>query len=296
MQGEFYKYHPLTNFIFFIVTIAFSMFILHPVFLGISLISSITYSILLNGKKAIKFNLIYMLPTMIIAVLLNALTNRRGTTVLLVITDNITITYEALIFGIAAAIMIVCVICWFSCYNKIMTTDKFVYLFGKAIPSLSLVISMIFRFVPRFKDQFKKTAMAQKCLGNDISQGNIVNRVKSFIKIVSIMMSWALENSVETADSMKSRGYGLRGRSSFSIYKFSNGDFAIISYIILLATYIVIGIIQGKIDYTYYPMVTAQLHSLYTIIIFFAYALLCFLPIIIDIKEDIKWKYLRSKI
>ena len=296
MRGKFYDYHPLVNFIYFIVTIAFSMFILHPVFLAISLISSITYSIMLNGRKAVKFNIIYMLPTMIIAVLINALTNRRGTTVLMRIGDNITISYEALIFGIASSVMIVCVICWFSCYNKIMTTDKFIYLFGKSIPSLSLVLSMIFRFVPRFKSQFKKTANSQRCLGYDIFNGSITNRLRSLIKIVSIMMSWALENSIETANSMKSRGYGLRGRSTFSIYKFHTKDSIALIYIISLTTYILAGILKGGINYTYYPEASMLLNTPYAISIFIVYGLLSTIPIIIEIQEDIKWKYLKLTI
>lgn len=296
MQSKFYEYHPIINFLFFTITIAFSMFVLHPVFLGISLINSITYSIILNGRKAIKFNILYILPTMVIAILINALTNRRGTTVIMNITNNITITYEALLFGIAAAVMIVCVICWFSCYNKIMTTDKFIYIFGKSIPSLSLVFSMIFRFVPRFKAQFKKTVNAQKCIGNDAFSGNIANRLKSLLKIVSIMMSWALENSIETADSMKGRGYGLKGRTAFSIYKFGTKDWVALIYIILSAIYIFTGIIRGGIEYTYYPKVTMQLTTPYAASIFFAYGLLCIMPIIIELLEDIKWKYLKSTI
>lgn len=296
MQGKFYEYHPIISFLFFVIIIAFSMFVLHPVFLGISLVSSVTYSTMLNGRKAIKFNILYMLPTMIIAVLINALTNRKGTTSIIQITDNITITYEALMFGIAAAVMILCVICWFSCYNKIITTDKFIYLFGKSIPSVSLVLSMIFRLVPRIKYQFKKTSSAQKYLGYDISNGNIVKRLKSLVKIVSIVMSWALENSIETADSMKSRGYGLKGRSTFSIYKFCPRDLVALMYIIISAIYIFYGILNNGIEYTYYPTVTMQFKNLYTASILFTYGLLCIMPIIIEIWEDIKWKYLKSTI
>ncbi len=296
MQGRFYEYHPVICFLFFIITIAFSMFVLHPVFLIISLACSVTYSTILNGKRAIKFNILYMLPTMIVAVIINALTNRRGTTVIMQITDNITITYEALMFGIAAAVMIACVICWFSCYNKIMTTDKFIYLFGKWIPSVSLVFSMIFRLVPRFKSQFKKTADAHKYLGYDIYSGNMVKRLKSLIKIVSVVMTWALENSIETADSMKSRGYGLKGRSTFSIYKFSTKDLFALIYIIISALYIFGGILNNGIEYTYYPKITMQFKNPYSVSIFFAYGLLCIMPIIIEIWEAIKWKYLKSTI
>ncbi len=116
--------------------------------------------------------------------------------------------------------MLVSVLNWFSCYQVVMTSDKFIYLFGKAIPAMSLILSMVLRFVPKFKNQIVKISNAQKCIGRDVTNGNMLMKAKHGMKILSIMTTWALENSVETADSMKSRGYGLRGRNNFSIYRF----------------------------------------------------------------------------
>lgn len=284
---KFCEYHPAVNFLYFVIIIAFSMFIMHPVFLVISLASGITYSIMLNGRRAVKFNLIYMLPTAVAAILINAFTNRSGATILIW-----TISYEAIMFGIAAAVMIICVICWFSCYNKIMTTDKFIYLFGRAIPSLSLVFSMVFRFVPRFKAQFKKTVNAQKCIGNDASGGGLTNRLKVIVKITSVMMTWAMENSVETADSMKCRGYGLKGRSTFNNYKFRKCDFTALIYIILSSAYILGKVINNSVGYSYYPVINVK----NDIPVFIIFGLLCAMPAIIEIREVIRWKYLKSTI
>lgn len=61
--------------------------------------------------------------------------------------------------------MMVTVITWFSCCNVVMTSDKFVYLFGKLIPALSLILSMTLRFVPRFTAQIKVVTQAQRCVG-----------------------------------------------------------------------------------------------------------------------------------
>lgn len=85
---------------------------------------------------------------------------------------------------------------------------------------MSLILSMVLRFVPKFKNQIVKISNTQKCIGRDVTNGNMLMKAKHGMKILSIMTTWALENSVETADSMKSRGYGLRGRNNFSIYRF----------------------------------------------------------------------------
>lgn len=71
----------------------------------------------------------------------------------------------------------VTVIIWFSCYNVVMTSDKFIYIFGKILPALSLIFSMVLRFVPRYLAQIKVISNAQKCIGRDVSQ-EISSRVR----------------------------------------------------------------------------------------------------------------------
>ena len=91
---------------------------------------------------------------------------------------------------------------------------------GKIIPAMSLVISMTLRFVPKFAAQLKVVTNAQRTMGRDVSNGSILQRAKHGLNILSIMATWSLENAIETADSMKSRGYGIPGRTAFSIFTF----------------------------------------------------------------------------
>lgn len=162
MKDAFSTFHPIVNFVWFIAVLLFSMCFMHPVFLGVSLICAITYSVYLNGDKAIRFNLIYMLPLLIVTALINPAFNHEGGTILIYLYDGNPLTLESIIYGIAAATMLISVICWFSCYNVVMTSDKFVYLFGRIIPSLSLVLSMTLRFVPRFKARIGMVSNAQR--------------------------------------------------------------------------------------------------------------------------------------
>ena len=127
-------------------------------------------------------------------------------------------------YGIVLASMLFIAILWFSCYNEVMTTDKFVYLFGRVIPALSLVLSMVFRFVPKFSAQVKVIRNGQKCVGRDMSNGKLIKKIRYGLTILSILITWALENAIDTSDSMRARGYGLKGRSAFSIYHFDRRD------------------------------------------------------------------------
>ncbi len=294
-MSEFKTYHPIVNFIYFVFVIGFSCFFMHPVCLGVSLACSFLYSVMLKGRKAIKTNLIYMLPVLIIMALMNPAFNHEGVTVIVYLPSGNPLTLESIVYGLAAATMIVSVICWFSCYNEIMTSDKFIYLFGKIIPAMSLILSMTLRFVPKFAAQLKVVTNAQGGMGRDASSGSIIKRAKQGLCIVSIMTTWSLENAIETADSMKSRGYGIPGRTAFSIYQFDKRDKRELLCIVLLGSYTLAGTIMGGMSFHYFPSMKGAEVSVFGISVFAAYLLLCMCPIILEIREVRRWKAFRSK-
>ena len=295
-KDNFGTYHPIINFVYFVFVIGCSMFLRHPVFLGISCVSGFIYYIYLKGKKAFKTALWLMIPVFLISALVNPLFNHEGVTLLFYFRTGNPLTLESIVYGLASGVMLVSVLNWFSCYQVIMTSDKFIYLFGKLIPAMSLILSMVLRFVPKFKNQIKKVSDAQKCIGRDVTNGNVLIRAKHGMKILSVMTTWALENSVETADSMRSRGYGLRGRNNFSIYRFDTRDRIFFSVLLVFGSVILGGIVTKQVYFLYYPTLVMNENTLWAIMIYIFYGILCFLPIIINLAEDVKWHYLKSKI
>ncbi len=294
--NEFKTYHPIVNFTYFIFVIGFSMFFMHPLCLAISLSCGFVYSVMLKGRRAIKTNLLYMVPMLIAMAIINPAFNHEGVTILAYLPSGNPLTFESIAYGFSAAVMIISVICHFSCYNEVMTNDKFIYLFGKMIPSLSLILSMTLRFVPRFAEQLKVVANAQKCIGRDVSNGGVIKRAKNGISIISIMISWSLENAIRTADSMKARGYGLKGRTAFSIFSFDARDKKVLVCILVLGIYVLIGGIADGMYFRYFPSIKGVDFTIYGLSVFAAYLALCLLPIIIEAWEVRKWKFLKSKI
>lgn len=294
-MNEFKTYHPIVNLLYFVSVIGFSCFFMHPISLGISLVSGFIYSVMLRGSRQIKRNLIYIFSFLIVMGLVNSAFNHEGVTIIRYLPGGNPLTMESVFYGIASAVMIVSVILHFSCYNEIMTSDKFIYLFGRIIPAMSLIISMTLRFVPKFAEHLRHTANAQRLMGRDMSSGSIIRRAKNGLSILSIMTTWSLENAVETADSMKSRGYGLSGRTAFSIFTFDKRDRNALLYILILGMYILVGNISGGMYFCYFPSWESVEFSCYFASIFGAYFLLCMCPVIIEVREVIRWKALRSK-
>lgn len=255
----------------------------------ISFTAAFAYSVFLNGKGAVKFNLAFVIPMMLVAAIVNPLFNHSGMTILYYFRDN-PITMESIIYGLATGFMFGSVIIWFSCYNAVITSDKFIYIFGKIIPAMSLVFAMILRFIPKFKAQIKIVSNGQKCIGRDITDGSITQRIGHGIKIISIMITWALENGIDTADSMRARGYGLPGRTSFSIFRFDSRDkrMGVLGGVILLVFAFAAATGQNAIQF--FPYIKMSEPSTVGVLGYLAYSLLCFSPLIIDWVDDLKWR------
>ncbi len=295
-MGEFKTYHPIVNFTYFVFVIGFSCFFMHPVCLVISLASGFIYFVMLKGRRQVKATLIYILPMLTFMALINPVFNHDGVTIINYLPNGNPITLESIVYGFCAAAMIASTICHFSCYNEVMTSDKFIYLFGKIIPSMSLIISMTLRFVPKLASQLKVVINAQRCMGRDISNGSIIKRAKCGLNILSIITTWSLENAIETADSMKARGYGIPGRTAFSIFTFDKRDKKALICILILGTYTLVGNLMGGMYFKFFPAMKATNVSPFALSVFVAYLLLCICPIVIEIWEVRKWKALRSKI
>ena len=163
MRDSFSGFHPLNNLIYFALVIGFSLVLNHPLAQGISLVCACVYAISINGRKSITFLLKYALPMVLLTAFINPAFNHEGATVLLYFSNGNPLTLESVLYGISAGVMLVTILLWFTSFNRVMTSDKFIYLFGKIIPALSLVFSMSLRFVPKFKAQMESVkALASK--------------------------------------------------------------------------------------------------------------------------------------
>ena len=136
-KDTFSACHPAVNFVYFALVLVFTMFLMHPASLVISLGCALAYHISLSGRKAVRMQLLFLLPMVLIAAVANPAFNHEGATILTYLPTGNPLTLESILYGLAAALMLAAVITWFACYTAVMTSDKFVYLFGRIIPALS---------------------------------------------------------------------------------------------------------------------------------------------------------------
>lgn len=290
-MGKFDKYNPIVIFIYFLLVTSIAIFCFNPIIILISLLGSIIYFNLICKNS--RLQLMYFLLFIILS-LINPIFSHNGSTILLIINDT-PITLESLIYGIFTSLMIITVLYWFHSFNEIMTSDKLLYLFSKLSPKFSLVLSMAFRYVPLFSKQSNNIKQSQITLGL-YKDGNIVSRFRGSLRVFSVMITWALENGITTADSMATRGYGIGRRTSYSIFKMKLKDIVMLTITSALGVLIVINIIKNEFNFNFYPTIEFSEITILGIVGYCAYLIMVLIPSIMEIKEIIKWKLLQSRI
>lgn len=193
--------------------------------------------------------------------------------------------------------MLASVVLWFSSYNEVMTSDKFVYLFGRVIPGAvacfvhgPAVHSEVqgadadgFGGAGLYRTRYEKRKRIPprwERRQNLLNHGHMV----------------APENAIETADSMRSRGYGLPGRTAFSIYRFDDRDKAALAWLVFCGAYLISGWMAGGTYFRYYPTVKAAAWTPMTVNFMLVYLALVLTPVILDRREDRLWNSLQSNI
>lgn len=291
MKDAFSTYHPIVIFMYFAVILGFIMYFQQPICLALAAVSAMGYGICLCGKRTVRFSLRYLLPMAGMILLINPLVNHQGLTILGYFPNGNPFTLESILYGILTAGILIALILWCSCWNQVMTTDKLVYLFGRILPVFSLVISMTLRFIPRYRNHLKEVAEAQRQLGRGGKDDSWFTKFRFGIRVLSGTLTWAMEHAIETANSMKSRGYGLPGRTAFSLYRWRKRDTGLLVLILLLGGIVLLGAMQGRLYWTCFPSVMRAETDAVTIGIYFCYGILFLLPVLIREKEEWKWKH-----
>lgn len=286
----FERCHPAVNFIYFAAVLTGTVTFQHPAFLMVSFLCAFAYSVKRNGWKAWIFNLC-LLPLVAAFALYYSSYTHFGMTVLRQNMVGNNMTLESLVYGVVLGAIGASGCMWFSCVFSIFTTDKVVYLFGKASPRLSLFLAILLRMIPRIKKEARRINMAQQGIGKGANQGNIMQRLRNGLRIFSMLVTWTIDSLTIASESMQSRGSSLRGRKAFSIYRFDNRDRAFVIGLFLCLTFTMIAVLLGQTDMVYDPrIIWTNVSPLF----FLGYAVLCLMPLCLEIWTEYLFKKARD--
>lgn len=268
-NNEFSKFHPAVLLIYFVSILFIAMFTKNIWFQIILLSGGISFFVVLGLPKKI---LLAALLMFLLVAFTNPIFSHEGETVLFFLNGH-RITLEAFVYGVKAGMMLSSVLIWFSNLGVTFTGEKILYIFSKVLPKTALILTMAVRLIPMYIRRGREIKDCRKTLG--IANGNdTLEKLKESSRSFQTLMTYALENGVETGRSMKNRGYNGRKRSSYTIYRIRKAD-----TIIIMATGVILVVVLLNHGFASYIMI----------------AIMAFLPVVIELMEDIRWKYYRLK-
>ena len=74
--------HPAVNFLYFVLVIAFSMCLTHPVCLLLSVCGAVIYHAVLLGPRSLRKSAVWMVPMAVLAAVINPAFTHQGVTIL----------------------------------------------------------------------------------------------------------------------------------------------------------------------------------------------------------------------
>ncbi len=286
-QDEFSRLHPATGCLYYVLVIVITVVQLQPVLVAISLFCAALYHFYLRRNAGLPLAITALLVFVISAVI-NPLFSHKGSTLLFYMPTGNPVTLESLIYGIFAAGAICAVLFWCFTLRVVFTEDKVLALIGTVMPTIAALVNLTFRFVPLFVRQGRKVAQANRALG--IKNKGLVNKIKFQLDIFSTTTTWALENSVDTADSMRARGYGTGRRTSYHEYHIDSRDIVLILWMAVMAALVLWALMSKQAAAYYYPIIRMSGN----VVTYISYLFLCLTPILFDLYAKARWKGVKA--
>lgn len=257
------RLHPLTILLYFLYAGMIPAFSRNPFLHGLCLLTGFFMLFTWKDVKNILRQTPFYLLFFIIVSLFNPFFYHNGNTVLFYMAGR-RITLEALLFGADSALMVTGVLVWFISLSHYMTGEKILHLFGRISAKGATIISLVLRLIPHYSQYIRAYRRHQKLLGL-YGDGSFIESVRAEGRIFAGFLTWTLEHSMTTADSMTSRGYGVVPRRSFTPFRLRVKDTIIIIAIISCAGFLTFTLARGIFTAEYYPVIVLPKQSLISI-------------------------------
>ncbi len=279
------RIHPGIFIVYFMILIVFAFLFNNPYYILTFGVMILVLIALQGSVSEIKSTAKVFLPLVLFITILNMFFSHVGNTHIYIY-GTYYVTLEAIIYGIIMAITFFLVTLTFLAYNTYVSYQDMLYVFSKKYPNISMIIIMSLRFVPLIQKRSKELHELSK-LKNNNEKISYREKLSQLIHNLGLVVSWSLEEAMQTASSMKARGYNITKRTSYLEYKFNKID--VVLAIVILTTVIIslIGLYNGIGSILIYPEFKFSFNQYPFNIYYLAYVVLLLPFIIIEIWERI---------
>lgn len=285
-------FHPVVALIYFVSMLAIGMAAMQPVYLIISFCAAFAYGIVVRGARAMVRTLAWQVPLAVAVTAANVIMSASGSTELFRIGSR-AFYAEGLAFGACMALMLATALIVLENASRVLTSDKVMALFGGVAPTIGLMLAMALRLVPRFVCRGNDVSDVQRACtaarsGNcDVSGLSCRLSMHDNLRLVSTLMGWSMEDSLEASDSMLARGWkaGFK-RTTYRRVRFRLLDAAACAVVGVLALVSAASAYTACSQFNFYPFIRgfAPWWS------YVCYVVLAALPLIAQVRERMLWR------
>lgn len=266
--------HPAASFLYALALLGITAFSRNPLIAAESLVSAAALALISGRLRGIGWTCAVAAA----AVLANFLFVHNGATALFFVGD-LAFTLEALCCGIVTGVMLAAVCAWGSNAVRFVPSDKYIWLFGKIAPSAGLVLSCALRFVPLFIRRTREFIAVQRR-----------TTVSGYLAAFTASIGYSAEQAMDSALSMRSRGYGTAKRTSYSVYRFTKSTAAALGVTAALGGVCAALMICGAGDFTFYPALSRIPARPLDTVLYCAFGVLCILPAAIAAFDELHYR------
>lgn len=292
MENGFRGYHPFVIFFYYVCVGVLAMYFNHPVFLAVACLLLVGVNLTHDNGKALRKWIPMFVGMSAVIILVNPFLNSRGTTIFFYFRGK-QVTLEATLYGVVMSMSLVLILLMFISFNLILNGNKFLFVFSKFLPRTAFLTMLAIRFVPLLKGRLDEINDVQRIRGMTMAAGTVRERAKNGMVMMQILLTWSLEEAIETADSMKARGYGIGKRSPYVPYRMTKCDKGWLMTLVTLFTLCIVGGSLGYGKIIIYPELgTLNFYVIDWILLVCMVIILSF-PLLVEGREQVRWKFSR---
>jgi energy-coupling factor transport system permease protein len=267
MVNEDSKIHVLTAALLGMSLLIITFLCKNPIIL-IIIFSFCVYIMIYSGNlKKLKMGLKYFIPFSILAIVVNMIFVSQGNIILFYLFGE-KFTLEALLYGAILSLKLLVVIYLFAITSIIIDSDMAASYFSSKIPKSTLTIMISLKIFPNMKNRITNLKEVYSIRGVDFESKKLIEKVKSNIPILSVLLEDSLEGAFDIGEAAYVRGFLSGERSVYDKPKIEKKDYLlIIASMATLLFYLIIKI-NGLDNFDIYMKVSfSQLFNYWALII-----------------------------
>ncbi|WP_330583588.1 energy-coupling factor transporter transmembrane component T [Geosporobacter ferrireducens] len=244
--------------IFQFVLLSMILLYMHPLYI-VSILCFILAVFCSIGKfEKAKSAIILGLYNGLLILIINPLVSQSGRTILyrtpkIPVFGRVKITMEAIAYGTNMGLKLICIFLLFVLYGMMTDRDETFSFFSKHAQKLTLTLSLTVNIIHRLKIELLRVKDVMVLRGVNFQAKKLNEKIKAYYPVLKVILISSLEGSLDRAEALHSRSYGIGKRTSYARVHIKAVDYLFNGISFLMAFLLVYGLTTGRGGYVFYP-------------------------------------------